>query len=214
MIGSMARLWLLLLALVAAIYGSLLAWRNYRDGGGAPHPADAPPVASAAQKLLFSGELPQFTLTDQTGQPFAGESLRGKVWVANYFFTSCPSRCRRTCELLAQLHRSPEGSTIDVVSFTCDPDNDRPSVLGQYAESLRADQARWHFLTGEMPRLQQIGRDYFKAGVARGEHSDRCYVIGHDGKIRDSFYVTEEGQYERMARLVAKLVAEGGRAAN
>jgi protein SCO1/2 len=202
--------WLLLLALAAAVYGSWAAWRNYRQN--TRHEAVSAASASGASatgRVLSKGTLPHFTLTDQRSQPFESSRLKGQVWVANFFFTSCPARCRRTCELLAELHRKPGCEELRLVSITCDPDNDRPSILAQYAQSLAADESRWALLTGEMKSIKALGEKYFRVGVGAQEHSDRCFVIDRAGKVQGSFYVTEPGQLARMQKLVIELIGQG-----
>lgn len=99
-----------------------------------------------------------WTLTDQEGQPFGSEQLRGKVWIADFFFTRCPS----VCPTLQNKMKGMQAGFFDVkdkiqfVSFTVDPEYDTASVLKASGEKIGADFNHWTFLTGNRADLQQL----------------------------------------------------------
>ena len=68
--------------------------------------------------------LTEFELTERSGKPFRTADMRGKVWVATYFFTSCPGNCIRLNKNIQLMHNMPELKDVTWVSITCDPDND------------------------------------------------------------------------------------------
>src|SRR6266850_6022052 len=77
--------------------------------------------------LPVYGQIPGFALTDETGRPFDKKSLDGKVWVADFIFTTCTGPCPRMSSLMRQVQSlSPDAR---LVSFTVDPDRDTPAVL-------------------------------------------------------------------------------------
>jgi cytochrome oxidase Cu insertion factor (SCO1/SenC/PrrC family) len=167
------------------------------DAGDAEPKAKAPPKPIAA-----------FTLTDQTGQPFDTAELRGKVWVASFFFVSCPSVCVRLNQALANLQLAEPRSDVRYVSITCDPENDTPQTLDRYARHFKADPRRWTFLTGDLAEIQKIGFDQFQVGVEKGTHSDRTFAVDRQGRIRGRYRVTEPEQLDKLQQLLAKLEAE------
>jgi protein SCO1/2 len=145
-----------------------------------------------------------FVLTDQAGQPFGSAELRGKVWIASFFFASCPATCRQLNLGLAGVLAATPGDVM-VVSLTCDPDTDTPEVLTRYGEIFHADPARWKFLTGAMPDLRRVGRDIFQVAFEKGVHSERVFVVDRDGRIRGRFSVLESGSVDKAQ--VDKLIA-------
>ncbi len=130
--------------------------------------------------LPVLGNAPEFRLTDQDGQPFASEGLRGKVWVVDFMFTSCQSACPVLTDHMAQLQArlSRYGSGLQLVSVTVDPGVDTPPVLRAYAETHHAALRNWHFLTGRAADIGRMGADGFK--LALGERTERDDSVGYD----------------------------------
>lgn len=138
--------------------------------------------------------IPQFTLTDRDGKPFDSASLKGKVWLSDFFFASCPGACPILSAKMSALHQQFAGEDgVRFVSITTDPGHDTPAVLQEYSARFKAD-ARWIFLTGEKTHIWQLSRDGFKLAVADapGEkeiiaHSSRLMLIDKTGQVR-AFY--------------------------
>src|SRR2546427_7051085 len=101
----------------------------------------APIVRSVRAKLPPAlpalGVIEDFTLTDQFGQPFGSAQLRGKVWVADFIFTRCPTVCPLLTERMGKVqHRARNlGTAFQLVSFTVDPEWDTPERLAVYAHA-------------------------------------------------------------------------------
>lgn len=97
-------------------------------------------------------------LVDQDARPFGSEALRGKVWVADYFFTRCPSVCPGLTRSMMQVSDafSRHGDKIALVSFTVDPEHDTPEVLRGYAERFGIRDPRWHFVTGPQDKVVDL----------------------------------------------------------
>ena len=108
----------------------------------APHPPEA------------ISPFPPFTLTSEQGLPYGLDNLRGRVWVADFVFTSCPTVCPKLTLKMADIqHRGRNlGDAFHLVTFTVDPENDTPEKLAAYAKSYHANPQRWTFLTGPLER--------------------------------------------------------------
>jgi cytochrome oxidase Cu insertion factor (SCO1/SenC/PrrC family) len=145
---------------------------------------------------------------DQHGQAFNSSSLDGKVWIASFFFTSCPSACWKLNQELSQVQNEAAGSDLRLVSITCDPDNDTSEALDRYAKHFKADPERWTFLTGEFREIRRIGNDCFKVAVEKGTHSDRAMIVDRSGKVRGRFRLTDPTQLLVMKNLLAKVQSE------
>jgi protein SCO1/2 len=149
------------------------------------------------------GEVPHFVLTAENGAPFDSRTLAGKVWVADFMFTSCLGPCPRMASRMHWVQKQiADVADVRLVSFTIDPEHDTPPVLAQYAQRFRAEPGRWRFLTGPAATLQDLNRNAFKLGDLDGSmmHSTRFVLVDRRGRIR-GYYRTEDG--ESLEPLVA-----------
>jgi len=88
-------------------------------------------------KLPFYGQIRDFTLSDSNGKDFQLKKLKGKVWMANFIFTTCGDICPIMTKNMASLHRSFELlDDVAMVSFTVNPEFDTPKVLNKYAKKI------------------------------------------------------------------------------
>jgi protein SCO1 len=122
---------------------------------------------SNARALPRLGQVAAFSLLDQRGTAVTADSLRGKVWVAAFFFTRCPSICPRITRRMRALQVQAKRSALDLslVSFSVDPDNDTPPVLLDYARRFDADSSSWDFLTGDLATVKRTVVDGFKLAL-------------------------------------------------
>jgi protein SCO1/2 len=141
-------------------------------------------------------DVPAFDLVAQDGQPFHSAVLAGKIWVADFIYTTCPGPCPR---MTSQMHEVQDAIAkmpdVKLVSFTVDPAHDTPLVLADYAKVHGASSAHWYFLTGPETTLQKLDRDVFKLGNldASMQHSTRFVLIDRQSRIR-GYYDTSESR--------------------
>jgi len=160
----------------------------------------------------------QFSLTAQDGRTIGSADLRGKVYVADFIFTSCPSICPVMSTQMANLHRRIDEADVRFVSITVDPERDTPEVLREYAARYRAD-SRWHFLTGEPTEVRRTIERAFRLPVGEREeiaggrydimHGARFVLIDRRGILR-GLYETDADGLERLERDVGRLLEEDG----
>ncbi|MEE6187301.1 SCO1 protein [Mycovorax composti] len=100
-----------------------------------------------------------FSFTNQDGKPFTNKEVDGKVYVAEFFFTTCPGICPMMNDnmkkVYAELKNEPD---FLILSYTCDPDTDTPERLKVYSDSLNVDTQKWVFLTGRKDSLYNMAR--------------------------------------------------------
>jgi protein SCO1/2 len=160
------------------------------------------------------GEVPAFRLTERGGKAFGSEDLRGRIWVANFIFTTCPDICPA---LTAQMRRLdallPEGERPVRVSISVDPVRDTPEVLRRYAETHQVG-PDWHLLTGERAAIATLLADGFHVAFADGgpperpiTHSDRFVLVDERLRIRGYYHGQSDQDLERLARDVRTLRA-------
>ncbi len=165
---------------------------------------------TAPLPLPIHAEIPEFTYTDQHGEPYGTADLRGKVWVANFIFTRCPSICPLVTEKMRNIqHRSRAlGDGFHMVSFTVDPDYDTPEVLAEYARKNKVSQTRWTFVTGPFNDLKKTVEQGLKISMGRDNPNESLPSITHgthfvliDSQLRiRGFYDSESD--EAMSRLL------------
>ncbi len=154
-----------------------------------------------AEPLPSYGEVGDFQLTDQNGQAFRGQSLFGKIWVADFIYTQCPGPCPRMTSQMHQVQAATERMRdVALVSFTVDPDHDSPTVLAAYAKVHHAQHERWYFLTGGQSALNQLCRNVFKLGNVDGslEHSTRFVLVDKKSQIRGYYDTSETGSIPKL----------------
>src|SRR5213080_2628311 len=149
-------------------------------------------VNALRQRTVSSyGTVPEFVLVNQDGQNFGSTQLHGKIWIADFIYTTCPGPCPMISSRMSELQNPLEKTDVHLVSFSVDPEKDRPEVLRSYAERLRAEPGRWDFLTGPKSAIYRLSHDGFKLAVSDGSdaqgipvHSTRMVLVDRHGQIR------------------------------
>ncbi len=165
-------------------------------------------------ELPVYNTVPSFQLIDQTGEVFDSQArLAGRVWVANFIFTTCPGPCPRMSSrmryLQGELSDLPE---VKLVSFTVDPERDTPEVLARYAAQYEAEPGRWFFLTGPRETLHSLSRDAFMLGDVKGtlDHSTRFVLVDGEGRVRGYYASYETDEMDKLLADLRRLVQESG----
>ncbi len=153
-----------------------------------------PKIIAKFQKsdLVEIGPVPAFKLTNQDNKTISDKDYLGKVYVVEFFFSTCPTICPKMNESMLQLQNEFYGNpNFGIASITIDPAKDTPQVLKEHANLLGVKHYNWHFLTGDKEYIYSLANKGFNlyAGennkVAGGfEHSGLFALIDKDGKIR------------------------------
>lgn len=190
---------------VAAVLASLALRSGVRARSGENAPLDFVP----ANGVL--GHVDGFRLTDQMGAEFSSEALAGKIYVADFIFTSCAGICPVMTGEMARLYRDFEDDDrVRFVSISVDPDTDTPERLAEFGAQYGADPARWKFLTGPMTEIEPLARNQFLLGFG-GEpiqHSPRFVLVDGQGDIRGFFDGTDPESVAQLHAELARLVSE------
>lgn len=164
-----------------------------------------------AKELPVMGEVPDFEFTDTNFQTFSKQKLNGKVWVADFIFTTCAGPCPVMTENLAWIHRSYLlEKEVELVSITVYPENDSPQVLKEYAAEHKADTKKWHFLTGSREKIHDLAYKGFKFGDAENPvfHSPKMALVDKQGHIRGYYTGTDDKEIQRLFKDIAKLLKQ------
>ena len=164
-------------------------------------------TALRQRNITAYGTVPGFQLTNQNGQPFGSAQLSGKIWIADFIYTTCPGPCPMISGRMSELQKPLDKTDVHLVSFSVDPEKDTPEVLRAYADKLQAEPGHWDFLTGAKSAIYNLSHDGFKLAVSDGSdaqgipvHSTRIVLVDRHGQIRGYYDATEP---EAITKLLA-----------
>ncbi len=143
-------------------------------------------------KLLTIGPAPKFELTNQDNVKISDATYKGKVYVLEFFFTTCPSICPKMNLSMLEIEKTFFGNpNFGIISITIDPNHDTPQVLKDHAKLLGVKSSNWNFLTGDKATIMDLSNKGFNlyagenAKVSGGfEHSGLFALVDKDGNIR------------------------------
>ncbi len=142
--------------------------------------------------LKTMGKAPFFKLTDQDGKEVTNENYKGKVYVLEFFFSTCPSICPKMNANLKKVAAVFAGNkNFAVASITIDPAHDTPEVLKAHKSALGIESENWHFLTGDKAYIYNLANKGFNLYAGQNdkfsggfEHSGLFALIDQKGDIR------------------------------
>lgn len=143
--------------------------------------------------LTTIGKAPKFSLTDQNGKTVTNEDYLGKVYVVEFFFSTCPTICPVMNQNMLIIEKEfGTHKNFGIASFTINPEFDTPEVLKEHAKQLGVTSPNWHFLTGDQDYIYNLANKGFniyagesdKKGTAGFEHSGYFALVDKKGNIR------------------------------
>lgn len=155
------------------------------------------------------GWLQDFEFTDQLGRKVTSESLKGKPYIACFFFTTCPSSCPRQTSQLQLLHNKYKNKPIQFVSISVDPNVDTQEKLAEYAAKYQADPERWYFLRAPIDYVSKVGVEkFFLDGVQERGHPDRFCLVNAEGDIVGSYVWLDIDERELLTKHIEELIGK------
>ena len=223
-------LWTLVLGALYFVTAQKINARRAQEGNSSVQESDQQPnetltedneqepiqVSQKTAVISFpSRKLPDFVLFESMGQTVSLKDMAGKRWLANFIFTRCAGPCPMMTRDISELHRQVGKSNPDFrfVTFTVDPEHDTLDVLKKYAETFRADQERWKFVTGGEAEILDLIRGGFMQYVQPnlGEsrtpgfevaHSNRAVLVNENGIPVASFVMTVPADVAKLRRII------------
>ena len=175
-------------------------------------------VDSSVQDIGRNHKIGAFRLLDQQNKIITDEVIEGKVFVAEYFFTTCGSICPIMNQQMQRVQAAFDGnSTFEILSFTVDPENDRPKQLLQYAKSHAYRAGQWHFITGKKEALYSLARTSFfvlkpaeaaNLGDAGSDfiHTNNFVLVDQNRHIRGYYDGTNPAEVDQLILDIEKLL--------
>tara|TARA_R110002072_G_scaffold142804_4_gene288379 strand:+ start:31494 stop:32183 length:690 start_codon:yes stop_codon:yes gene_type:complete len=149
-------------------------------------------TVSSEEELVAFNEVPDFNFINQNGDEVDNNYYNDKVYVVEFFFSTCPSICPiMNTNMLKVQEAFKTREDFGIASFTIDPEHDTPEVLKEYANAYEANHPHWNFLTGDKGDIMKLSNEGFKLYAAENEeveggfeHSGLFALIDKNGKIR------------------------------
>jgi protein SCO1/2 len=161
-----------------------------------------------------------FSFLDQNGNTFTHKQVEGKVFVAEYFFTTCKTICPVMNGQMTRVQRAFSGNDkLEILSFTVDPEVDNPKALSAYAAMHEADANQWHFLTGSKKALYRLARKSFfllKPAEAENQgdvgsdfiHTNNFVLVDQQMRIRGYYDGTSPKEVDQLIHDISLLLNE------
>ena len=145
-----------------------------------------------SSEMATLSKVPSFKFLNQQRDTITNLSYKGKVYVVEFFFSTCPSICPVMNTNMLKIQEEYENNEhFGIASFTIDPLNDTPEVLMEYAEKYGANHMQWNFLTGDKSDILKLSNEGFKLYAAENEeveggfeHSGLFALIDQEGFVR------------------------------
>ena len=157
-----------------------------------------------------------YTFTDQDGSSISQNDFTGKVYVADFFFTSCPTICPLMKSQMLRVYEAFSAQDeLLLLSHTIDPEHDNVEVLHDYAERLGISSERWHMVTGPKHEIYDTAERYMLAALEDKQapggflHSGSFCLMDQQGRIRGYYRGTEKEPVDQLIVDIRRLLDEG-----
>lgn len=140
----------------------------------------------------IKAKVPDFEFINQNGDSISNKDLRGKVYVVDFFFTTCPTICPKMTSNLKDVEKNFRANpNFAIASFSINPENDSPEILKEYAHEYGIKNPNWYFLTGERKKIYELANKGFNLYVAENkevegnfQHSGYFALVDQEGYLR------------------------------
>lgn len=167
--------------------------------------------------------IPTFSYRNEDSVLVSNKNFKDKIWIVEFFFATCPTICPIMNSQLKKLNKETDALNkyIQFISFTINPNNDRPSVLKSYKNKYGIAAKNWSFLTGDEVETHRLGIENFQTFAGRDDeaeggyaHSGAFTLVDKKGYVRGVYAVTgydgivNKKEYERLKEDIFKLLKD------
>ena len=199
-----------LIIFIATLSYGIVQWYS-NNKSELPYYSGNPKNNTTATGAYFT--IPSFLFINQDGQPITSDFIKNKIWVADYFFTSCASSCPKLTKSLKSIQTEYKSdNNVRLISFSVDPERDTPSRLTSYAKLFGATIGQWQFLTGDKKALYVFARNGLRINASEGDggandfiHSSSLVLIDKIGHIRGYYDGTSESDVQQLIKDIKRL---------
>jgi len=160
--------------------------------------------------------IPDYNFTDQNNQPVTPKTFGGKIYISDFFFTSCPTICPKvTAQMLRIYKHFEENKEVAFLSHSIDTRHDSVPKLKAYADKLNIDHDKWRFVTGKKEEIFSISRNYMSivledADAPGGyDHSGYVILVDKTRHIRAYCNGTDPADVDKFILKIETLLSSG-----
>ncbi len=169
-------------------------------------------------KLPVLNYVQNFSFTDQNGKQLTQKNVEGKVYVAEYFFTTCKGICpKMNANMKTVYDKFKNESDFAIISHTCMPETDSVSLMKAYSQKMGADSSNWHFVTGSKDSLYKMARESYLLDNEKNNsmnikdqfiHTQFFALVDKEGRVRGVYDGLKNDELEKLARDIKDLLKE------
>ncbi len=162
--------------------------------------------------------IPDFSFVNQDGDTLTQEDVDGKVYVADFFFSTCPTICPIMKTQMLRIHEKYKGNdSLLILSHSINPRYDTPEVLKRYKEKLGVTSPQWQFLTGTQTDIYQLAQHSYLTSALEDSsavedggfiHSGAFVLIDKDRHIRAIYDGTKEKEVDKLMGAIDQLLSD------
>ncbi len=160
--------------------------------------------------------IPDFVFTNQDSSQVTAKTFEGKIYIADFFFTSCPTICPlMKTQMLKVYEKFKNYPDVAILSHTIDPAHDSVAVLREFAQNLGVSSNKWHFVTGEKEKIYAIGQSsYMVRAIKEGKqsggllHSGAFVLVDKQRRVRGIYDGTSDKEVDKLLQDIEVLLQE------
>lgn len=160
--------------------------------------------------------IPEFSFTNQDGKEITEATFQDKIYIADFFFTTCPTICPvMKTQMLRVYEKYKDNTEVLILSHTIDPKHDTVEVLADFADRLGVSSDTWHFVTGDQDKIYDIGQNSYMVTSREDPdepggflHSGAFLLIDKQRRIRGIYDGTKADRVDQLMKDIDKLLRE------
>lgn len=199
---------------VAVVVMAAMTW-GYFIINGSHIKMSALPVYGQRNNDSTDHKIADFQLTDQEGKIITQNDFNDKIYVADFFFTTCEGICPKMSNQMERIaDKYKDNSSVLILSHTVKPEEDSVSVLKAYAEDHHADPSKWFFVTGKRNEINRLARKSYLVGGTEGNddedfvHTQYFTLIDTQKRIRGFYDGTDSTEVNKLIADIEVLLRE------
>ncbi|PRY09712.1 protein SCO1/2 [Pontibacter ummariensis] len=160
-------------------------------------------------------QIPDFAFVNQDSQQVTQETFAGKLYVTDFFFTTCPTICpKMKSQMLRVYEQYKDNPNVLLLSHSIDPTHDTVAVLKDYAARLNVTSDKWHFVTGEKDSIYDIATKYMVTAMEDEQeaggfvHSGAFVLVDENRHVRGVYDGTKPEEVDRLINDIPVLLKE------
>ena len=160
--------------------------------------------------------IPDFSFVNQDGEIVTQDTFKDKIYIADFFFTTCPTICPIMKTQMLRVYEKYKGNAnVKILSHSIDPEHDSVAVLHEFADRLGVSSDTWHFVTGDKDEIYEIGQESYMVTAMEDPdepggylHSGAFLIIDKQRMIRGIYDGTKEEKVDILLKDIDKLLNE------